>query len=266
MNPDFLLKFGFSEKEASLYLALLETGTTTVGELVKRADVNRSTAYVILESLIQRGLVALSERNKVSTYTPAPPEQLVQHLQERVQTYTNLVREAQTLLPDLKTIYTKPRIRYYEGLEGIKTAYEDTLTSRECIRAFCSYEDMHRTLPDYFPEYYRRRAAKRIFARAINPDTSESRERAERNAQEARETRLVPGDRYTFTPEINIYDKKVVFFSWLERFALMIESQEIADALKKAFELAWVGADHVHETCATPMHPYLTGPSAGRKT
>ena len=49
-------------------------------------------------------------------------------------------------------------------------------------------------------------------------------------------------EKYSFTPEINIYDNKVVFMSLKERFALIIESEELADALKKSFELAWLGA------------------------
>lgn len=264
MSPDLLLKFGFSEKEAMLYLAMLETGSAVVSEIIKKADLNRSTTYIILESLMQKGLVTMSERNKVSTYTPLPPERLVGYLQEHVQTYTNLVGEAQSLLPELKAIYTKPRIRYYEGVDGIESAYEDTLTSSECIRAYCCIDNMHKALPEYFPQYYKRRAAKGISARAIIPDTPAARERAQHNHEEARETRLVSPEAFAFSPEINIYDKKVVFFSWLERFAFMIESQEIADAMKKAFELAWVGAEHIKNTSLplTPtLHPYFTNPT-----
>lgn len=255
MNPDFLLKFGFSHKEATLYLAMLETGSSVVSDVVKKAGMNRSTGYVILESLIQRGLVTMSERNGVSVYTPAPPERLLEHLQDNARKYSDLVNAAQGLMPELKMLYTRPRVRYYEGLDGVQTAYEDTLTASEPIRAYCSIDNMHKALPEYFPEYYRRRAAKKIHARAIIPDTSEGRERVKNNQHEARTSRLVPEDAYTFSPEINIYDNKVVFFSWLEKFALMIESREIADALKKTFELSWIGTEHVQKTARPASIP-----------
>jgi sugar-specific transcriptional regulator TrmB len=244
-----LLKFGLSYKEAKLYVALLEIGSSVVSDIAKKTDMNRSTTYVLLESLVQRGLISISEKNSIKVYTPSPPDRLVQYLQEHVKKYTELIGVAQSLLPELRSMYTgtgpKPRVQYYEGGEGIKTAYEDTLTSTEPIRAFASINNMHEALPDYFPDYYLRRASKGINIRAIFPDTPEARERIKSNAQENRESMLVPTDRYAFSPEINIYDNKVSFFSWIERFALVVESRELADALKKAFDLSWLGAQHV---------------------
>src|SRR5262249_50440548 len=98
------------------------------------------------------------------------------------------------------------------------------------------------TLPGFFPDYYHRRAAKGIWIKAIFPDTPEARTRIGKNKDEKREAALVPADMFSFTPEINIYDNKVVFMSLKEKFALVIESEELADALKKVFDLAWMGA------------------------
>jgi hypothetical protein len=52
----------------------------------------------------------------------------------------------------------------------------------------------------------------------------------------------VPADKYYFSPEIDIYDNKVMIASWREKLGIIIESHEIADAMKKIFELAWIGA------------------------
>ncbi len=136
----------------------------------------------------------------------------------------------------------KPKIQFFEGTEGIKTAYEDTLTSKETILAFASIESMHAALPGFFPDYYKRRAKKNIKIRSIFPDTPEARERVKSNKEEKREAILVPKEKYSFTPETMIYENKIVFMSLKERFALVIESEELADALKKSFELAWLGA------------------------
>ena len=246
-----LEKFGLSHKEAKVYISLLELGTSIVSDVAKKAQINRSTAYVLLETLAKNGLVSISERKKVRLYTPASPERLVQLLEESVKKYTELVGVAHNILPELKSIYSgvgpKPRVQFFEGPEGIKTAYEDTLNSGETIRAYASIESMHETLPDYFPEYYKRRSAKNIKIRAIFPDTAEARERIKYNKEEAREALLVPKEKYAFSPEINIYDNKVVFMSWLEKFALIIESEELADALKKAFELSWQEALRLNE-------------------
>ena len=52
----------------------------------------------------------------------------------------------------------------------------------------------------------------------------------------------MPEDKYYFSPEINIYDNKVMIASWREQLGIIIESEEISDAMKKAFELAWAEA------------------------
>ena len=238
-----LLDFGLSEKEAKVYISLLELGTSLVTDVAKKSGINRSTAYVILESLAKHGLVSITERKNIRLYTPAPPERLVEEKSRRA---VELVGIAKSILPELKSFFSgsgpKPKIQFFEGTEGIKSAYEDTLTSSEQIRAFASIESMHATLPGFFPDYYHRRAAKRIPIKAIFPDTPEARTRVAKNKEEMRETRLVPVDTFSFTPEINVYDNKIIFMSLKERFALVIESEELADALKKVFELAWLGA------------------------
>jgi len=246
-----LEKLGFSPKEADVYLALLELGSSIVSDVAKRANINRSTTYVILESLTERGLVSISEKQNVKLFSVTPVESITQYLQGLGRQHTELINLAHDIVPKLKSLYLsaipKSRVKFFQGTSGLKTAYEDTLTSTETIRAYASIENMHKALPDYFPEYYQRRAKKNIAIRAIFPDTSAARDRIKHNKDEARESLLVPRDKYDFSPEINIYDNKIVFMSWLEKFALVIESQELADAFKKVFELSWAEAKRLNK-------------------
>lgn len=245
-----LAKFGLSTKEARVYVTLLQLGASPVSEIAKRAGIKRSTTYVLLESLGSRGLVGVTDQSSVRLYNPASPERLVHFIEDTARRYNQMIGAAKSLLPELKSIYAgagpKPKVQFFEGSEGIETAYEDTLSSSETIRAFASIESMHKVLPHYFPDYYRRRAEKNIHIRAIFPDTPEARERILHNKDEKREAFLVPQDKYAFSPEINIYDNKIVFMSLIEKFALIIESRELADALKKTFELSWQAASTLH--------------------
>jgi sugar-specific transcriptional regulator TrmB len=50
-----LEKLGFSSKEADVYISLLELGSAIVSDVAKKAGINRSTAYVLLESLAKKG-------------------------------------------------------------------------------------------------------------------------------------------------------------------------------------------------------------------
>ncbi len=245
MLEEKLQKFGLSEKEVKVYLAIIELDTASANEVAKKSGINRSTTYILLESLKKKGLVSIAgEKEKdIKLFTAVSPERLHQMAEEQVKSYTELVGIAQNIMPELKSMHRgtrkKPRVRYFEGTEGLVSAYEDTLTSTETIRAYASIENMHAALPGYFPEYYSRRSGKNIRIRSILPNTKEALERIREDKKEKRESALVEKEHYGFSPEINIYDDKIVFMSWVEKFALIIESKELAEALKVIFELSW---------------------------
>ena len=71
-----LQKIGLSHKEAKVYLANLELGQSSVQNIAKKASVNRATTYVILNSLIEKGLCSTFMQNKKTFYAASDPEQL----------------------------------------------------------------------------------------------------------------------------------------------------------------------------------------------
>ncbi len=240
-----LQSFGFSEKEVIVYIALLELGKGTVRQISSKAGINRTTAYDILGSLSNKGLVSVSGKEPKSEYAVEPPEAVTTYLKKVAEETAEHIKKSETIVPELEVLYAKqnrPKIRFYEGKEGLEHVYEDTLTSTEPIRAYASVGDMHAGLPGYFPEYYQRRAGKGIAIRAIIPDTEAGRERKLLDKEEMRETALVPKDSFYFSPEINIYNDKVMIASWKEKLGIIIESHEIADSMKKIYELAWAEA------------------------
>ena len=147
----------------------------------------------------------------------------------------------------MHNVSDRPKVRFYEGTEGVEQVYEDTLTSHETIRAYANVNEMHAALPDYFPKYYKRRTNKGIHIRAIVPSNEAGKERAGKDKEEARESALVPEDKVYFSPEINIYDNKVMIASWKEKLGIIIESKEIADAMKTIYELAWAESKHLEK-------------------
>ncbi len=240
-----LQSFGFSEKETDVYLALLELGKGTVSKISLQAGINRTTGYDILASLVTKKLVAVSGKEPKQEYSAEPPTAITEYLKRRVSETESYIKQAEKILPDLTLLHTidnRPKIRFYEGTEGLQYVYEDTLTSSETIRGYATVDEMHKALPNYFPEYYKRRAAKGISIRAILPKTDISTERGAHDREEKRDTAFIPADKYKFAPEIDIYDNKVMIASWREKLGIIIESEEIADAMKKIYELAWAEA------------------------
>ncbi|MES2088302.1 MAG: helix-turn-helix domain-containing protein [Patescibacteria group bacterium] len=240
-----LQNFGFGEKESLVYLALLELGHGTVTEISRKAGINRTTGYDILSSLANKGLASISGKEPKSEFAAEPPQAITNYLKKVAERTVEQIKKSEELIPELNLLHAKqnrPRIKFYEGVEGLKQVYEDTLNSTETIRAYANAGEVHKGIPNYFPEYFKRRARKNISIRAIFPQTEAGIERASFDTEEKREVAFVPADRYNFSPEINIYDNKVMIASWQEKLGVIIESAEIADAMKKIYELAWAEA------------------------
>lgn len=236
---------GLSDNEVSAYMALLELGKGTVSQISRKAQLNRTTGYDVLDRLVAKELVSISGKEPKQEYLAESPDRLESLIVNELEKKQKELDQARKIIPELKSMHNvagRPQIRFYEGTSGLKEVYEDTLSSHEAIRAYASVDDVHAALPGYFPLYYKRRTEKGIPIRAIFTDNPEGRELSKHDAEEIRESAFVPAETYGFHPEINIYDNKVMIASWREQLGIIIESAEIADAMKKIYELAWAEA------------------------
>jgi HTH-type transcriptional regulator, sugar sensing transcriptional regulator len=237
-----LLALGLATKEANVYLALLDIGRGTVTEITRKAGINRTTGYDILDSLASKGLVSISGKEPKQEYAAESPEKILTYLEQQQATSAKRVEAAKQFIPQLKSlhnIHSRPKVRYYEGVEGLKEVYEDTLKSKEDLRSLAQVDEAEGALEGYFPKYYQRRAANNIAIRAIFPNSPGAHHLKSKDAIEKRTSLILPNNEFDLKPEINVYDNKVMIASWREKLGIIIESQEIANAVKLLFELAW---------------------------
>ena|SRR3989338_743803 len=255
-----LKTLGLNEKEANVYVALLEMGRGTVARIARKANINRTTGYDILDKLVAKGLANISGKEPKEEYVAESPEKLRSLLEKEIENKKQELLQAQNLIPQLKSIHNisqRPKVMFYEGREGLEQVYEDTLTAKETIRAYANVNEMHAALPRYFPRYYHRRTGKGISIRAIIPANEKGIERARKDKDESRDSALVPANKYYFSPEINIYDNKVMIASWREKLGIIIESEEIAEAMKTIYELAWAEAKRIDTNIDNEKRAYV---------
>jgi sugar-specific transcriptional regulator TrmB len=241
-----LTNLGFSDKEASVYLALLELGPSTTTEISRKAGINRTTGYDILESLSNDGLVNPIGKTKTQKFVAENPDKVIIFLENKIKQGEERLKNAYNLLPELFSIYNteeKPKVKYYEGIEKIKEIFNDTLTANIEIVGYAVGTDAFEAIgEDYLRDYFKKRIVKNIKVRVIVPDDLDTLKVIAHDKKELRQSLIVPRDKFYFTTETNIYNNKILIISWKEKFAVLIESKEIADAQKKVFELAWLGA------------------------
>jgi sugar-specific transcriptional regulator TrmB len=244
-----LINIGFSQKEASVYLALLELGKRTVSPIARKAGINRTTGYDVLDSLARKGLISVSGKEPLQEYVAESPDKILKMMEQNLMQKQEEFREAQSLVPQLKSMHSvadRPKIMFYEGTQGLEQVYEDTLSSHEPIRGMANVLEMHEGLPHYFPKYYKRRAQKGIKIRALLSGNEAGKKLSANDKEELRDTAFIPADKYHFIPEIDVYDNKIMIASWREKLGIIIESQEIADAMKTLYDLAWEEAKRIH--------------------
>lgn len=233
-----LEQLGLEGRKADVYLASLELGGSSVIGIAKKSGIKRTTCYDILLDLKEKGLISETTKGKRMLYLGEDPEKIQKDLQKREKLFAEV-------LPQLKSIYNtagnKPKIRFYEGKEGLREVYEDTLKYSGEIVGFAS-EDVVRILGhDWAWDYMKRRKQKNLTARFIMPGTEFMKtEVANQDQEQLRTSKVVDPKKYPFTIEIDIYGfSKVALMSSKEETGVIIESSEIYHTMKCIFELLW---------------------------
>lgn len=243
MINEVLINLGLTEKEASIYLACLELGSSPVSDIAKQSNVNRVTTYDILEKLIKKGFINYFTKNKIKFFDAVKPDTIYKITHQRTNDLKNI-------LPDLKRLHGEtphPTIRYYEGLNGIKAIYEDTLRSKTEILNYANSEEIRQFWPDYDAEYVEKRAKKKIYLRGIAPLDEAGLKVKKENRKYYRNIRLIPRNKYNFSNEINIYDNKVSIISFNEGLiGMIIKSSEIAETQRIIFRMVWEFAKSIN--------------------
>lgn len=240
-----LIEIGFNHKEARVYYTLLQIGSNPASVIAKKAELNRSGCYPVLERLIERGFVQQIIKDNVTYFTAIEPASILDHLRTKYDELEIKIERLSHKLHDfeiMKNPYQgKSKAAFFQGEDGILNIMEDTLNSKETILAYAAFDELTDLFPHYFQKYSKRRVEKGISVKVLYPASLKSFLHKQRDQSELRESRLVP-PKYNFHLDILIYDQKVAITSLKEKFGIVIENIEIAEAQKKIFNLMWISA------------------------
>jgi len=246
-----LIEFGLTEKEAKIYIALLEFEIATVTEVAKVSGINRSSTYVILESLKQKGLVSVSEDKNVQQYVPTSPNMLLKTAERLAEKHEQIKNNIENIIPDLKALHKgtkqKPVVRVFEGKQGLINLYEDSLTSKEKIfRVVASVGALLDIVsPEYFQNFLFRRMDKGIKMYGIHPDDDVAFNILKNLPKSIDEQVFVVEKNFNIPSDMAIYDNKIAYLLTDNGgLGILIESKEMADVMKSIFDLAFLGAKH----------------------
>lgn len=241
MSIQTIKQLGLSDNEARVYVACLELGQATCQQLAKKSGVKRTTVYLAVEGLKERGLVAQSKKAKKTMFIAESPDNLLLFSQKKHEA----IKQA---LPELKSIYNKagnekPKVRFYEGKDGYTAVYENILRDKpKEILAIVSYDDLCRHLDqEYEKEWIEKRVKLGIKLRWLDFKTKTTEKMQRQGKGALREIRFLPSN-FKFASSMFIYNDKIILMSGKakEFAAVVIENSEFAQAQKQLFEILWL--------------------------
>lgn len=248
---ELLEKLGLSDKEAAVYVALLELAEATVQNIARMSGVNRATTYVILEKLMRYGLASQVKKGKKTYFVAEDPRELGNILAAQEME----LDARRDLLNDSMNLFTavfnakkgKPTVRYYEGEDGL-----EALDRYGGERLKQEKGDIYAVAPlDLVEERFAKR--RRVTLEERVKDNIKSRViythkngpiSAAENVRALRDAIYLPKEKLPLCGTVSLlpWGVKIYQMEAKNPYGILIEDEAIARSMRAIFELAWSGA------------------------
>jgi len=238
-------QLGLSEKEAKVYLALLELSEGDVQAIAEKAETRRPMTYVVLDSLIRKGLCSTFEKDKKAYFVAENPEKLQMLFNIKKRELENQQEQLDKIKDNLRTIYNlqgkeKPFVRFFQGKDGLLSTRSEMFEKpNDTIRTLYPLDGFE----DLYTEAERKvghekRNEKGIFAKILY-----TAEKNEIKGDQTRESLKVDDKEFPLNSDISLFNGKVRIASLNKKLSgVIIEDPEIYKTFVSLFELAWLGA------------------------
>jgi len=241
-----LKKLGLSDKESKIYLTSLQRGPETAPTLAKQAEIVRPTTYVVIDGLVKKGLMSSVTKGNKIYYTAESPEHLLSLLRIEKQHIEEKEREFKRFLPELNSLANlsgeKPKVRVFEGIEGLKTIREDIIKSKtKEIYSFIPLDELYSLFAEkeHSEVISKTRMEKKIKSYVIY--TSRRKDYFKPvDKEQLREAKYVSPESFPFKAGIDIYANKVGIYTFKNQIlGILIENNDISNTLRMIFQMLW---------------------------
>lgn len=257
MNEELISQIedlGLSNKEARVYVANLILGPAGVQQIADTSGIKRVTTYVILESLVNLGLVSQTTKAKKTLFNAESPENLQRLLDKKEESLKDQKQQLKELLPELDSLKTLPKdtphVKFYDGVEGIKTINQMFFTELKKSGITESYGISNLDdLSKYLPEIEDRRGNPARLEAGIKSKFIYTSQKGaimkESDKEKNRESRYLPPEKFNFSCDLSIAGKYLALLSTSgsQPIGVVIESLPIASGMKSIFDLAWEASE-----------------------
>lgn len=241
ITEDLLKNLGLSVAESKIYIAALELGKALPKHLADKAHIKRPTLYEFLPRMMEQGLLSETMIGKRRYFVAEDPQILMEKKQSEIEQLEKLIPELRILL---STASTKPKIIFYEGVEGVKKIYLDNLRERKPTLNFIGLENIHPEIDKYAQHYYIPRRIKYgiHIDILISGGIKSPYMNLKTDPYALRQVKLLDPKKFPIPLDAYIYGDNVSFSLWRkdsEPIGVIIRSKEIATSMRSLFNFIW---------------------------
>ena len=228
-----LEKIGLSPNEIKVYLYLVDYGQSKAGKIAKGTEIQRSSAYGAINSLVYKGLVAYATVGKVKYFQATSPNRLVEYIKEQEEAITDALPE---LTKRHKMSKKTGKVRMFKGVKGVKAVFKDMIRSKEDNVCFGEDGQLKQRMPIFCQQFVREQNLNNTKTKILSRfrKVSYSKGSSYRYVDKATKSNVA----------VNIYGDKINIIIWTdEPEAIIIENAEAAKSFKAYFEFMWKHAN-----------------------
>ena len=237
MDASILEDIGLTGSEIKVFLALLELGTSTAGNIIERANLQNAVVHRAFNTLIKKGLLTYAYEGKIKKYQAIEPKLLLDYLDEKKE-------RVKKILPELEARkqlqYNKARATTFEGVRGIKTLLNLMIETKS--EDYCAYggpQSAEDVLGIPFWEIFHKRRIKRKINAKLIFHQSLYKWFKKLNKEKFTEVRLTKENFEEITETI-ICGNRVAIIVYLENpFGFLMQEKSAAESYKHFFEILW---------------------------
>ncbi len=250
MKQNLFSSMGLTNSEEKVYLALLDLGDSTRGDIVNASKIAGSKVYEVLERLRQKGFISIYVKNKVQHFKPLHPNQILNYLESKKQEISVLEEKAQDILPMLLAKFSASKeeqeVELITGLKGLeiifREQYESMKPKETCYVIGGTKGYKEEALSAFFEKIHLRRENKKIKTKMLFNKLQKSEVKSSYASKKYKYTQTKYID-HTSPVAINVYQKKtfiIIFGDVITTIA--ITSQSVAKSFLEYFNLLWMQA------------------------
>ncbi len=249
MDNEVLRNIGLTNGEIKVYNALIKTGQASSGPIMNHSGISSSKVYLILEKLMQKGLISSVIEAGVKQFFVTNPIHLVDYLENKQLELEKLKQQARELAREVsKTLgsHKEESAQVYRGIVSMRSAFQniwDELKRGEEF-LFFGVPEMDQTAPKvFFRNMQRRREELGIKTKGIIDVSLKAKFASFYKGAKGVELKFLP---LGFPHACGIGKTRVVYNLWDDHpIAFEIKSERITNRYRSYFNKLWKNSKQV---------------------